>query len=340
MRLSLAAVRVSAALLPNICWPRPGRSQNAATKALPRRAAETMEKLHRADKVGRVGLVGLGLVGLALGQRLHQAGWTVVGHDHNPQACSRWASRGHAVSATLLDLGRQVNAVVLAVYDTAGVVAVLEGSQGLLAPGQVQRVVDCSTGSPDTLAALARRLAVRGISLIEAPMSGSSSQIAEGKATMLLGGAAQAISEAHDLLAALCPQRIHAGGAGMGARAKLATNLVLGLNRAALAEGMVLAQSMGIAPDRFLAMVLDTPARSDAALVKGTLMVQNDFEPRSRIRQHLKDVLLMLDNAAAAGQALPLSSVHARLLQSAVDAGDGELDNAAIIRQIRRETTR
>ena len=302
-----------------------------------------MVKVHQADTVGqgrRIGLVGLGLVGVALGQRLHQAGWTVVGHDSNPLACSRWASQGHATSATLLDLGQQVNAAVLAVYDSAGVIAVLEGSQGLLAPGQIQRVVDCSTGSPETLSALAQRLAGRGVSFIEAPMSGSSSQIAEGKATMLLGGEAEAISEADELLAALCPQRIHAGGAGMGARAKLATNLVLGLNRAALAEGMVLAESMGIAPDRFLAMVLDTPARSDAALVKGALMVQNDFEPRSRIRQHLKDVTLMLGNAAAAGQALPLSGVHARLMQAAVDAGDGDLDNAAIIRQIRREKTR
>jgi 3-hydroxyisobutyrate dehydrogenase-like beta-hydroxyacid dehydrogenase len=66
-------------------------------------------------------------------------------------------------------------------------------------------------------------------------------------------------------------------------------------------------------------------------------MVRGDFAPQSRIRQHLKDVRLMLDTAAADGQQLPLSSVHAALLQAAVDAGDGELDNAALIRQIRRE---
>jgi 3-hydroxyisobutyrate dehydrogenase-like beta-hydroxyacid dehydrogenase len=122
----------------------------------------------------------------------------------------------------------------------------------------------------------------------------------------------------------------------MGACAKLATNLVLGLNRAVFAEGMVFAERLGIAPERFLELVLASPARSDAARIKGPLMVQEAFEPQSRIRQHHKDVMLMLSAAEAQGQALPLSTAHARLMQQAMDAGDGDLDNAAIVRQIRR----
>ena len=120
----------------------------------------------------------------------------------------------------------------------------------------------------------------------------------------------------------------------MGARAKLATNLVLGLNRAVLAEGMVFAQQLGIEPEAFLQLVLATPARSDAASIKGAQMVNNQFEPQSRIRQHLKDVRLMLGAAQACGQHLPLSATHAALMQAAVDAGDGELDNAAMTEKI------
>ncbi|MFO1297158.1 MAG: NAD-binding protein [Rubrivivax sp.] len=124
----------------------------------------------------------------------------------------------------------------------------------------------------------------------------------------------------------------------MGARAKLATNLVLGLNRAVLAEGFVFAERLGITPATFLELVLATPARSEAALAKGEQMVRGDFDaPQSRIRQHLKDVELMLAGAEAAGQRLPLSEAHAALLRAAVAAGDGELDNAAIVRQLRRE---
>ncbi|MEN9628838.1 MAG: 2-hydroxy-3-oxopropionate reductase [Pseudomonadota bacterium] len=285
-----------------------------------------------------VGLVGLGLVGTALGQRLTNAGFEVLGFDLRHEAAAAWAAAGGRVAADLPELGARCARVVLAVFDTAGVLQVLEGPGGLLQTGTPAAVVDCSTGDPAALQALARRLAARGVDFIEAPLSGSSQQIADGQATLLLGATPEAAQRHADLLQALSPARVHVGGPGLGAGAKLATNLVLGLNRAALAEGLALAERLGIEPEAFLQLVLATPARSDAALVKGRRMVRGEFEPQSRIRQHLKDVQLMLDAAQAAGQRLPLSTVHAALLQAAVDAGDGDLDNAAIVRQLRRET--
>lgn len=285
-----------------------------------------------------VGIVGLGLVGQALAGRLIAAGLQVLGFDLRPEASDALAAAGGQVAASVQVVGAQADCVVLAVFDTQDVLSVLERPDGLLAPGhQVRTVLDCSTGTPELLQALAARLKARGIDFIEAPLSGSSQQIAAGEATMLLGGQEEAVGRCASLLQALSARRIHVGPAGMAASAKLATNLVLGLNRAVLAEGMVFAQSLGIAPDKFLALVLATPARSAAAEVKGPLMVSGNFEPQSRIRQHLKDVDLMLGSAAAAGQALPLSETHARLMRDAIEAGDGELDNAAIVRQLRRE---
>jgi 3-hydroxyisobutyrate dehydrogenase-like beta-hydroxyacid dehydrogenase len=285
-----------------------------------------------------VGVVGLGLVGTALGQRLTNAGFAVLGHDLRPEARAAWAAHGHTVSDTLADLARRCPRVVLAVFDTHGVLQVVEGDGGLLANASPQALIDCSTGDPEALQALAARLAARGIDFIEAPLSGSSAQIAAGQATALLGADAAALARHAELLQALCPQHLHVGGAGFGARAKLATNLVLGLNRAVLAEGLVFAERLGIAPAVFLQLVLATPARSDAALAKGERMVQGDFDPpQSRIRQHLKDLQLMLAAAQAAGQGLPLTVTHAALLQAAVDNGDGDLDNAAVIRQLRRQ---
>ncbi|MFO1330602.1 MAG: NAD(P)-dependent oxidoreductase [Rubrivivax sp.] len=286
-----------------------------------------------------IGLVGLGLVGRALGARLSAAGHAVLGWDRRDQANADWAAAGGRVAPSLQALGAQCRAVVLAVFDTTGVLQVLEGGDGLLAGGTPLVLVDCSTGDPDALQALAARLAARGIDFIEAPLSGSSQLIGEGRATMLLGAAEGTLQRHAALLQALSPQRLPVGGPGMGARAKLATNLVLGLNRAALAEGMVFAQALGIAPQTFVELVLATPARSDAALAKGAMMVDESFTPpQSRIVQHLKDLQLMLDQARAAGQRLPLTEAHAALLRAAVDAGDGELDNAAILRQLRRET--
>jgi 3-hydroxyisobutyrate dehydrogenase-like beta-hydroxyacid dehydrogenase len=227
---------------------------------------------------------------------------------------------------------------VLAVFDTRDVVSVLEELGSLREP-RVRTVIDCSTGDPEALKSLAAQLSQLGIDFIEGPLSGSSQQIAAGEATQLLGGEAQAIAGNRSVLDAISLQRVHVGPAGMAAKAKLATNLVLGLNRAVLAEGMAFAESLGIAPDAFLALVLATPARSAAAETKGRLMASGNFEPQSRIRQHLKDVDLMLAAAKASGQPLPLSQTHAQLMRDAIAAGDGDLDNAAIIRQWRRDRT-
>ena len=293
----------------------------------------------------KIGLVGLGLVGTALAARLKAAGFEVIGLDVRPPACEAFAVAGGQLATSLPAMAAQTSCVLLAVFDTQGVLDVVEGKAGLvndvaggLVGGTVRSFIDCSTGDPDVLQALAQRLKARGIDFIEAPLSGSSIQIAEGQATMLLGGDADAIAAHASVLQALATQRLHVGPAGMGARAKLATNLVLGLNRAALAEGLVFAERMGIAPAQFLQLVLSTPARSDAAAIKGPLMVSDSFAPQSRVRQHLKDVDLMLESARLAGQKLPLSETHAALMRAAVAAGDGELDNAAIVRQLRRET--
>jgi 3-hydroxyisobutyrate dehydrogenase-like beta-hydroxyacid dehydrogenase len=283
-----------------------------------------------------VGIVGLGLVGQALAARLRAQGWRTVGHDVRPEAVAAFAAAGGEAASSVGDVGRLAQSVLLAVFDTAGVLQVLEGAGGLLGPGhQVRTVIDCSTGDPDQLAALGGRLAAQHIDLVEAPLSGSSQQIAAGEATALVGGSDAAVQACGPLLQAIAARSVHVGPPGMGARAKLATNLVLGLNRAVFAEGLAFAEALGIPPDRFLQLVLATPARSDAAAIKGPQMVANDFAPRSRIRQHLKDLDLMLAGAHGHGLDLPFTAVHAQLLREAVADGDGDLDNAAVVRRLR-----
>lgn len=283
-----------------------------------------------------IGIVGLGLVGQAIATRLRAQGWHVVGYDVRPEAMNAFVASGGTVAGSLGELGLCVPCAVLAVFDTQGVLDVLEGEHGLLGAGhEVRTVIDCSTGAPELLEPLAARLRARGIEFVESPLSGSSQQIAAGEATALVGGSDEGVQACRPLLDAIAARAIHVGAAGMGAKAKLATNLVLGLNRAVLAEGFAFAEALGIAPERFLELVLATPARSDAAVVKGPLMVAEDFAPRSRVRQHLKDVDLMLRGAQDAGLALPFSELHARLLREAVAAGEGELDNAAIVRRLR-----
>ena len=287
-----------------------------------------------------VGLVGLGLVGSALGRRLLGAGFDVLGYDIDAARREAFAAAGGRAAASLAEIGSRCERAMLALYDTATVEEVLEADDGILA-GQPRTtlVVDCGTGDPDRLASLAARLAARGAALVEAPLSGSSAQIAAGEALCLAAGERAAVERASDLLAAIAPRRHYVGAAGMGARAKLATNLVLGLNRAALAEGLVFAEALGLDGRTFVDLLRDSPAYSRAVDAKGEKMLAGDFAPEARLRQHAKDVGLMLEQAAARGRALPMTEAHARLLADAIAAGDGDLDNSAVIVQIRRYRT-
>lgn len=259
---------------------------------------------------GRVGVVGLGLVGQAIASRLFGAGFEVAGYDQKPGL----RCEGETVdSLAALD----TPTVVLAVFDTADV-------EQVAAAIRPQLFIDCTAGDPRRVEALAARLASQGTGYVEAPLSGSSEAIRRGEALMLTAGA---ISACEAILNAISERRLHVGKVGMAARAKLATNLVLGLNRAALAEGMAFAEHLGIDRASFLELIKASPAASAAAVAKGEKMLRADWSAESRIRQHLKDVERMLEYA----EALPLTQAHAGLLRDAVAAGDGDLDNAAII---------
>jgi 3-hydroxyisobutyrate dehydrogenase-like beta-hydroxyacid dehydrogenase len=155
----------------------------------------------------------------------------------------------------------------------------------------------------------------------------------------MLGGSDAAIAACAEIWPVIAARHVRVGPAGAGQRAKLATNLVLGLNRAALAEGIAFAEALGLDPAAFVELVRITPAYSRAVDIKGARMLGRDYAPESRIAQHRKDVGLMLAAAEAAKLPLPLTAAHAALLDAAVAAGDGDLDNAAIVEVWRRART-
>ena len=178
------------------------------------------------QSTGTVGLIGLGLVGMALAHRLQAAGLDVLGYDLREEARAAAARQGLRTATTAQALGEVCHTVVLAVFDTQGVLACTEGPQGLLAAGTegagqrvVQGLIDCSTGNPALLEPLAARLQAQGVAFVEAPLSGSSQQIQDGNATMLLGGSSDALALLEPVLQVLSSQRIHVGGAGAGAKA-------------------------------------------------------------------------------------------------------------------------
>lgn len=284
-----------------------------------------------------VGLIGLGLAGTAIAERLLDAGFDVFGFDIDSAKCDQLAELGGKAARGAADVGEAAQRVILSLPDTSVVVEVVEGAAGILEAATGPRyIIDTTTGNPDQTAALAGRLANEKIEFLDAPFSGSSEQVRNREVVFMVGGKKSAFEACGDIFEALSDKVFHLGESGSGSKAKLASNLVLGLNRLALAEGLVFAGKLGLELEGFLELLKVTPAYSAAMDVKGKKMLDGDFQPQARLAQHCKDVEIMLSCAERLGQDLPLSKAHRQVLQKAIEAGDGEMDNSAVIREIER----
>jgi 3-hydroxyisobutyrate dehydrogenase len=286
-----------------------------------------------------VGVIGLGLMGQALAERLFQAGFGVVGFDIDPAKAAWLAERGGQAAESIAEVARQADPVLIAVFSTDQVEDVVErGIAPALAAGRNPILLCTSTCDPDRIAALGGRLAARGMRFLELPVSGTSEQVRRGEAVGLIGGDASLLPEVAPVLDAVLAGRFHIGRVGDGGRAKLAVNLILGLNRLALAEGLVFAERLGLDPAAFLQVARGSAAYSQVMDTKGPKMVGGDFAPEGRVRQTLKDVHLMLEQAGARGQRLPLLEIHEDVLSACVRHGEQDLDNSRVIAEIRRRT--
>ena len=288
----------------------------------------------------KVGLIGAGLMGAAVAQRLIAAGYEVLAFDVDPRKREAIAGTGAKPEATAGAVIAGCEITVVCVFSTDQVEEVIAGPDGLSATarGTGARIfVVTSTCDPDRLAALAKRVGSEGAQIVEFPISGTSRQVARGEGVGLAGGDRALIDRAAPVLEAICPRRHYLGEVGDGSRAKLAVNLILGLNRAALAEGLVFAAQLGLDPVAFLEVARGSAAYSQVMDVKGELMARREYtKPQSRVDQSLKDFNLMLEQARAAGQELPFGTVYARMMEDCVAHGEGEWDNAAIAEAIAR----
>ena len=280
----------------------------------------------------QVAMVGLGLAGKAIAGRLLSHGYAVAGYDI--QAVARSAARDMGVCVAD-ECGAPITGcrtIILSLPNSAVVDSVLWGQGGLgsICP-KGTTILDTTTARPKETVAHHARLAADGIRFIDVALSGSSREIAQGGAIALIGDADTNCSYG-EYVQAFTRRQFFLGRAGLGHQAKLAVNLVLGLNRLALAEGLTFARKTGFDGELILEILRNSAAYSRTMDTKGDVMLQQDFTPAARLAQHAKDVSLILELAEEVGARVPASRLHAALLQELIDAGWGACDNAAIIK--------
>jgi len=280
----------------------------------------------------RIGIVGVGLLGTAVASRLLEGGFEVAGYDTLPGQLVPLRSRGLVAAASLADAATNADAIFTILPSPDSVDAAFLGAGGLLdAAPPSATLIQMSTISPALTRRLADAAAAKARAFLDAPMSGTSAMVARGDCVIFVGGDGGHLEACRPAFSAIARRTVHVGAAGMASLAKLATNLLVGLNTAALAEALVLGAKGGLDPALLVEILRDSAAASKMLEVRGPLMVGHRFEPQMKLDLFLKDFRLMLEEGQRLGVALPLTSLTQQLCTATAAAGRGGEDLAALI---------
>jgi 3-hydroxyisobutyrate dehydrogenase-like beta-hydroxyacid dehydrogenase len=284
-----------------------------------------------------VGVIGTGAMGLGVVQALLRAGVEVVARDIDPAAEERARRAGARIAATPAQAAREAATIVILVVDDAQVDQVLFGADGIASAGVEDRIaLVSSTLDPDYVRALPARIAARGVTIVDAPVSGGPAKAAAGTMTMMLAGPAAALAAIDATLASITGRRFvvstHPGDA---AATKIVNNLLAGANLAAAGEALALADALGLDAAATADVIGASSGASWIATDRLPRALAGDYAPRAAAKILSKDLSIACAVAARAGVPDAFAGLAAATFRDAIAAGYGDDDDAAIVRRAR-----
>jgi len=279
----------------------------------------------------RIGIVGVGLLGSAVASRLLQGKFEVKGYDTRPEQVKALQAQG-LTSARSIAEAAQADAVFTILPSLESVEKIIVGPGGLIetAPRSCT-LIQMSTVSPELARRLGEAASAKGLGFLDAPMSGTSAMVARGECSIFVGGDHARAEACRPIFDAIAKKTCYVGAVGMAALAKLAANLLVAVNTAALAEALVLGAKGGLAPVVLLDALKDSAGASKMVEVRGPLMASHRFDAQMKVDLFLKDFQLMIDEGRRLGVPLPLTTITQQLATATAAAGRGGEDLAAII---------
>ena len=282
----------------------------------------------------RLGFIGLGIMGTPMAGHLRAAGHDlfVASRSKVPQAL---LDAGAVTCADAAEVARKADIVFTMVPDTPDVEAVLFGQNGVAAGlSKGKTVVDMSSVSPIETKVFATRINALGCDYLDAPVSGGEVGARAASLTIMVGGPEAAFERVRPLFELLGKNITLVGGNGDGQTAKVANQIVVALNIAAVGEALVFASKAGADPAKVRQALMGGFAASRILEVHGERMIRRTFEPGFRIGLHQKDLNLALQGARALGVALPQTAGAAQLMQACAANGMADLDHSALVRAL------
>lgn len=281
----------------------------------------------------RIGFIGLGIMGKPMSKNLLKAGYEVVVYNRTLASVEELAKAGAIAAKNSAEVASKCDVIITMVPNSPQVREVCLGKDGIAdgaKPGTV--VIDMSSIDPVESKAIGAELAKKGIELMDAPVSGGEPKAIDGTLSVMVGGKKESFDKYYDLLMAMAGSVVYVGELGSGNVAKLANQVIVAINIAAVSEALTLAVKNGADPELVYQAIRGGLAGSTVLDAKAPMMMKHDFKPGFRIELHIKDLNNALNAAHATSTSLPITAEVMEMMQALKNDGCASEDHSAIVR--------
>ncbi|MGL5385811.1 MAG: 2-hydroxy-3-oxopropionate reductase [Enterobacterales bacterium] len=279
----------------------------------------------------KIGFIGLGIMGKPMSKNLLQAGYSLVVMDRNAAAVAELAALGAEVAATPKAVAALSDIVITMLPNSPQVREVALGENGLIEGAKAGSVlIDMSSIAPLASREISAALAAKQIAMLDAPVSGGEPKAIDATLSVMVGGDKEVFDRCFEVMKTMAGSVVHTGDIGAGNVTKLANQVIVALNIAAMSEALVLATKAGVNPDLVFQAIRGGLAGSTVLEAKAPMVMDRNFRPGFRIDLHIKDLANALDTSHGVGAQLPLTAAVMEMMQALRADGLGNADHSAL----------
>lgn len=280
----------------------------------------------------KIGFIGLGIMGKPMAKNLIKAGYNLVVFDINKDAVTEVVNAGAEEGLSSRDVASKTEIIITMLPNSPHVKEVILGKESVIKgvkSGSI--VVDMSSIAPLASKEIYEKLKEKGISMLDAPVSGGEPKAIEGTLAIMAGGDKDSFETVKDILLKMGSSAVFVGEIGSGNVTKLANQIIVALNIAAMSEAMVLATKAGVDAEKVFNAIRGGLAGSTVLNAKMPLVLKGNFKPGFRIELHIKDLMNAMDTAHEVGSPLPLTSQVLEIMQALKVDGKAKDDHGGVI---------
>lgn len=281
----------------------------------------------------KIGFIGLGIMGKPMAKNLVKAGHSLVVCDRHEENVRKLTEFGAVSAENGAMIAKECGIIITMLQDSPQVREAVLGEGGIIetaVPGTI--LIDMSSVDPTESRAISGILAEKGIDMLDAPVSGGEPKAIDGTLAVMAGGKKETFDSVYDLLMCMAGSVVYVGGAGSGNVAKLANQMIVASNIAAVAEALTFAKKAGTDPGKVYEAIRGGLAGSTVLDAKAPLMLSRNFQPGFRINLHSKDLKNALNAAHAVHSPVPVTAQMMEILQCMQANGAGEEDHCAMVK--------